>query len=184
VFSESRVNSDEPLGFVFVLYVFPELELLCVRPAAGLAVFVLVGTAWGDFARGDFARTVLGWDPVVEVKSVMESCSLTLERDAVCRCPAGVETRVELSTLRLPDSISRCSASEVLRDVFALAVFLKSAAVVVVRGGLGGARGGGGGARVGVGGTVGEPSFLLSSCEPSVRSGVMVAFLLSTSSLA
>ena len=148
-----------------------------------LAVFVLVGTAWGDFARGDFARTVLGWDPVVEVKSVMESCSLTLERDAVCRCPAGVETRVELSTLRLPDSISRCNASEVLRDVFALAVFLKSGAVVV-RGGLGGARGGGGGARVGVGGTVGDPSFLLSSCEPSVRSGVMVAFFLSTSSLA
>ena len=116
----------------------------------------------------------------------MESCSLTLERDAVCRWPEGVETRVELSTLLRPDSISRCSASEALRVLLVFAVFLRSAAVVVVRGGLGGARGGGGGARVGVGGTAGDASFFFSSCEPStsVRSGVMVAFLLSTSSLA
>ena len=118
----------------------------------------------------------------------MESCSLMLERDAVCRCPAGVVTRVPLSTLRLPASISRYNVSEFLCVLLVLAVFLKSAvAVVAVRGGLGGTRGGGGGARVGVGGTVGDPSFFFfSSCEPStsVRSGVMAAFLLSTSSLA
>lgn len=179
MFSESRVSSDEPLGLIFVLYIF-ELELLCVRPPAGLAVFVRVGTAWGDFARGDFARTVLGCEPVVDVRSVMESCSLMLDRDAVCRWPAGVVTRVPLSTLWRPDSISRCRASEFLRVLLALAVFLKSAAVVAVSGGLGGARGGGGGARVGVGGTDGS---FFSSCEPStsVRSGVMAAFLLSSS---
>jgi hypothetical protein len=184
VFSESRVSSDEPLGLVLALYVL-ELDVL-VRPPAGLAVFVLVGTAVGDLALGDFARMVLGWEPVVDVRSVIESCSLTLERDAVCRWPEGVETRVELSTLRLPDSMSRCSASDVLRELLVLAVFLKSAAVVAVSGGLGGARGGGGGARLGVGGTVGDPSFFLPSCEPStsVRSGVMVAFLRSTSSRA
>jgi hypothetical protein len=129
---------------------------------------------------------VLGWDPVVEVKSVIESCSLTLDREAVCRCPAGVVTRVPLSTLRLPASISRCTASEVLLELLALAVFLRSAAVVAVSGGLGGARGGGGGARVGVGGTEGDASPFFSSWEPStsVRSGVMAAFLLSTSSRA
>lgn len=116
----------------------------------------------------------------------MESCSLMLDRDAVCRCPAGVVTRVPLSTLRLPASISLCRASGVFRVLLALAVFLKSA-VVAVRGGLGGARGGGGGggggggARLGVGGTDG--SFFLPSCEPStsVRSGVIAAFLLSSS---
>lgn len=175
--SESRVISDEPLGLIFVLYVL-ELEFLEVRPPEGLEVFVRMGTAPGDLARGDFARTVLGWEPVVEVRSVIESCSLMLERDAVWR-PVGVETRVELSTLRRPASISRCRASEVLRELLVLAVFRRSA-VVVVRGGLGGARGGGGGARVG-----GGISFLFSSCEPSmsVRSGVMTAFLRSTLSL-
>ena len=101
----------------------------------------------------------------------MESCSRTLERDAVCRWPEGVETRVELSTLRLPASISRCSASDVLRELLVLAVFLRSAGAVVVSGGLGGARGGGGGARVGVGGAASS-------------SGIVVVFLRSTSSRA
>ena len=60
----------------------------------GLAVLVL-GAMWGDFAR-----IVLGCDPVVEVRSVpsKSSPSLTLEREAT-RGPYSEVMRVPLSTL-------------------------------------------------------------------------------------
>lgn len=58
--SESSVTSEAALAFVLTgVDVFPG-----GRALDGLAVLVL-GASWGDFAR-----TVLGWDPVVEVKSV------------------------------------------------------------------------------------------------------------------
>ena len=60
--------------------------------------------------------------------------------------------------------------------LFTLAVFLKSALVVAVRGGLGGARGGGGGARLGC---CGCSSSLSGEASTSVGSGVKADFLLS-----
>jgi hypothetical protein len=102
---------------------------------------------------------VLGCEFVVEVRSVSSylSLSLMLERDAT-RGPAwDVVIRVPLSTLRLPSSISLAMVSESFRWIlFALAVFLKSAAVVAVSGGLGGARGGVGAVRDGRGGCGGD----------------------------
>ena len=105
-----------------------------------------------------------------------------LEREAG-RGPAGGSVmRVPLSTLCLWGSISLASSSAFLRRMlFALAVFLKSAAaVVVVSGGLGGARGGVGATRLGgCGATRGSPSF---SCSTSVACGVMAGFLCAGSS--
>tara|TARA_R110002003_G_scaffold384_2_gene19215 strand:+ start:10449 stop:10994 length:546 start_codon:yes stop_codon:yes gene_type:complete len=146
-----------------------------VLALAGLAVLVLMGIA------GDFARTVLGCEPVVDVMSVpSKSPSLILERDAARR-PACEVTRVPLSTLCLCGSISLCSSSAVLRRMlFALAVFLRSAAVVAVSGGLGGARGGVGATRLGGCGTSRGSSSL--SWSMSVGSGVMVEFLRAASS--
>lgn len=108
------------------------------RAFEGLAVLVR-GANWGDFAR-----MVLGCDPVVEVRSVPSnsSPSRTLERDAI-RGPACDVMRVPLSTLRRPSSVSLAIMSASLRPMlFALAALLKSAAVVAVSGGLGGARDG------------------------------------------
>jgi hypothetical protein len=71
------------------------LEGLAVLLLAGLAVWFLAGSL------GDFARTVLGCEPVVDVMSVpSKSPSLTLERDAA-RSPAWEVMRVPLSTLCL-----------------------------------------------------------------------------------
>jgi hypothetical protein len=103
-----------------------------------------------------------------------------LEREAA-RGPAREVMRVPLSTLCLWGSISRASSSAFLRRMlFALAVFLRSAAVVVVSGGLGGARGGVGATRLGgCGATRGSPSF---SRSMSVACGVMAGFLCAGSS--
>jgi hypothetical protein len=129
---------------------------------------------------------VLGCEPVVDVRSVMSSPSLTLEREAVCRGPACDVRRVPLSTLRLPDSASLCTASEVRRVLLTLAFFLRSAAAVVaVSGGLGGARvGAGGGREEGAGPAVFfslSPSRTVSASR-SVGSGVRGDFLRSASS--
>ena len=134
---------------------------------------------------GDLARMVLGCDPVVEVRSVPSnvSSSLMLEREAI-RGPAVEVMRVPLSTLWRPSSISLAIMSgSFLRMLFALAAFLRSAPVVAVSGGLGGARGGGGGgARLGGCGATGRSSSLPGDASPSVASGVKVDFLLSTPS--
>lgn len=106
------------------------------RTLAGLAVLALEGTGGGGLVGadcgGDFARMVLGWLLVVEVRSVISaspSRMLDFEMLGVSR---------ELSTLCLPDAISRCSESAFLRMLFALAVFLRSAPMVAASGGLGG----------------------------------------------
>jgi hypothetical protein len=175
VASESRVYSDGALVFILTgIDVLPGVDVLPGgRAFDGLAVFVL-GASWGDFAR-----MVLGWDPVVEVRSVavpsyMPS-SLMLERDAT-RGPAWDVMREALSTLRRPSSISLVTVSESFRRMLcALAVFLRSAAVVAVSGGLGGARGGGGATREGgCGATLGPLSFL-GDASMSVASGVSAA---------
>ena len=146
------------------------------RLRAGLAPCVLAGTILGVLPR-----TVLGALLVVEVRSVPSaSPSLTLDRDAVV---LSLEvTRVPLSTLRLPPSIS-CTASTFFRRMlFALAVFLRSVAGVAVNGGLGGARAGGGlgGSRVGAGGS--RISSFPCSDPRSVGSGVKGDFLRSAGS--
>lgn len=120
------------------------VDFLEVRTLDELLVFdldfVFVGTVLGDLAR-----IVLGWLLVVEVMSVPStSPSLTLDLDAAPPRGSGVSL-VPLSTLRLPDSISFCIVSVFRRMLLALAVFRKSAAVVAVSGGLGGARVGAGG---------------------------------------
>ena len=77
--SESKVNSDSAFPLILA-----GVEVLPGgRVFAGLAVLV------GGANCGDFARTVLGCDPVVEVKSVPSyvSPSLMLEREAT-RGPA------------------------------------------------------------------------------------------------
>lgn len=103
-----------------------------------------------------------------------------LDRDAT-RGPACEVTCVLLSTLRRPDSMSRCTASGFFRlMLFALAALRRSAAVVAVSGGLGGARGGVGAALLGGGGTVRASSSLGAST--SVVSGVKSDFLFSISS--
>lgn len=129
---------------------------------AGLAVFVLGGGGGGGLVRtgfGDFARMVLGWELVVDVRSVMSaSPSLMLDLEML-----GVRREL-LSTLCLPEAISLCSASAFRRMLFTLAVFLRSAPLVAVSGGLGGAL-------VGLGGD-GVDS-LPCCCSPaSVDSGV------------
>jgi hypothetical protein len=141
------------------------------RGLDGLADWTFTGATFGVFPR-----TVLGALLVVEVKSVPSaSPSLTLDRDAV---PLSLEvTRVPLSTLRLPPSISFLIASTFFRRMLLLlAVFLRSAAVVAVNGGLGGARAGGGvgGSRVGgAGGCVLSLCLCWSCSSPrSVGSGV------------
>lgn len=162
VASESIVNSEGAL--VFILTGVDDLPGVRVR--AGLAVLVLAGLAVLCLAgsRGDFARTVLGCEPVVEVKSVpSKSPSLMLERDAA-RGPAWDVMRVPLSTLCRWGSMSlRISSAFFRRMLFALAVFLRSAAVVAVSGGLGGARGGVGATRVGGCGTTRGSSGFSSS---------------------
>jgi hypothetical protein len=126
---------------------------------------------------------VLGCEPMVDVRSVMSSPSLTLEREAVCRGPACEVRRVPLSTLRLPDSVSLCTASEVRRVLLTLAVFLRSAAAVVaVSGGLGGARVGAGGGRVGAVVFFSLSASRTVSASRSVGSGVRGDFLRSGSS--
>lgn len=81
VASESMVYSDGALDFFFLTGVDVLLGVLVLpggRALEGLAVLV----RWGRC--GDFARTVLGWEPVVEVRSVSlkVSFSLMLEREA------------------------------------------------------------------------------------------------------
>jgi hypothetical protein len=167
------VNSDGALVFFFLTGVE---DLADDRAFDGLAVLVLVESL------GDFARTVLGCEPVVEVMSVpSKSPSLMLERDAA-RGPAWEVMRVPLSTLCLWGSISLCSSSAFFRRMlFALAVFLRSAAAVVaVSGGLGGARGGVGATRLGGCGTTRGSSSL--SWSTSVGCGVMVEFRRAASS--
>lgn len=116
-------------------------------------------------------RMVLGWESVVEVRSVSPMKlpspprSRRLDREAENR-GSGV-IRVPLSTLRRPSSISFCRESAFfLRMLFALAVFLRSAPAVVfvvaVNGGLGGARVGG----------FGDASFSSGVSPVSVASGV------------
>lgn len=137
-----------------------------LRVCAGLAVWVLGGRAGG----GDFARMVLGCEPVLDVMSVLsQSPSLILERDAA-RGPPCMVMRVPESTLcRMGSSSSACFR----RMLLALAVFRRSAAVVAVRGGLGGARGGVGATRLGgCGVTRGSSSSFCGST--SVASGVML----------
>jgi hypothetical protein len=167
VASESRVYSDGARVFFFLTGVD---DLAEERALDGLEVLVLVGSL------GDFARTVLGCEPVVEVRSVpSKSPSLMLEREAA-RGPAWEVMRVPLSTLCLWGAMSRCSSSAFFRRMlFALAVFLRSAAAVVaVSGGLGGARGGVGATRLGGCGTT--RGLLSFSSLTSVGCGVMVAF--------
>lgn len=170
--SESRVTSDAAL----ILVLAGVEDLPGGLAFEGLAVLVL-GSSWGDFAR-----MVLGCDPVVDVKSVPSiSSSRTLERDAALRSAWDV-MRVPLSTLRLAASISLVTTSDFFRRMlFVLAVFLKSAAVVAVRGGLGGARGGVGATRLGGSGTTRGSLSLSWSRGPStsVVSGVKVDFLAS-----
>lgn len=97
-----------------------------------------------------------------------------LERDAA-RCVM----RVPLSTLCLCGSISLCSSSAFFRRMlFALAVFLRSAPVVAVSGGLGGARGGVGATRLGACGATRS-----LSGSRSVACGVMAGCLCAGSSL-
>lgn len=124
VVSESMVYSDGGLGFFLWTGVDVRVREACcgVRALAGLAVLVR-GARWGDFAR-----TVLGCEWVVEVRSVISKAasSRTLEREAM-RGPA-------------------CEVMCVLQSA--------SAAVVAVRGGLGGGRGGVGAVRAGGGGIV------------------------------
>lgn len=104
-----------------------------------------------------------------------------LERDAT-RGPAWDVCDVRcvlLSTLRLPASMSLCTASELFRRMlFTLAAFLRSAAVVAVSGGLGGGRGGVGATRFGGGGiTRGSLSLPVCGASTSVASGVSAADL-------
>jgi len=173
VASESRVYSDGARVFFFLTGVD---DLPGDRAPAGLAVLFLTGRV------GDFARTVLGCEPVVDVMSVpSNSPSLMLERDAA-RGPACEVMRVPLSTLCLCGSISRCSSSAFFRRMLlALAVFLRSAAVVAVSGGLGGARGGVGATLLGSGGASRSSSLSLS-WSTSVASGVKAEFLRAASS--
>jgi hypothetical protein len=97
-----------------------------------------------------------------------------LDLDAA-RGPACEVMRVPLSTLCRCGAMSLCSSSAFLRRMlFALAVFLRSAPVVTVRGGLGGARGGGGAVLLGGGGE--------GSSLTSVGSGVISSFLRAGSS--
>jgi len=99
-----------------------------------------------------------------------------LDRDAAL-APACEVMRVPLSTLCLCGAMSLCISSAFLRRMlFALAVFLRSAPVVAVRGGLGGARGGGGAVLLGGGGE--------GSSLTSVASGVISSFLRTGSSRA
>lgn len=141
VASESIVTSDA--AFIFLLR--DEDDLPGGRALDGLDVLALV-------IAGDFARTVLGCEPVVEVMSVLSvpsnMSSRMLERDAALG-PAVDVMRVPLSALRLSASISFTSTTSFRRMLFALAVFRRSAAVVAVSGGLGGARGGVGATRFG-----------------------------------
>lgn len=105
-----------------------------------------------------------------------------LERDATLG-PAWEVMRVPLSTLCRPASISFIVTEFFRRMLFALAVFRKSADVVTVSGGLGGARGGVGATRLGGCGTACGSLSLSWSCDAStsVASGVSVDFLLSIS---
>lgn len=172
--SESRVTSDAALIFVLT-----GVDVLADdRAVDGLADWVL------GINLGDFARTVLGCDPVVEVRSVPSyvSPSLMLERDATLG-PAWDVMRVPLSTLCRPASISFIVTEFLRRMLFALAVFRKSADVVAVSGGLGGARGGVGATRLGGCGTTRGSSSFPWSCgaSTSVDSGVSADFLLSIS---
>lgn len=69
------------------------------------------------------------------------------------------------------------------RMLFALAARLMSAAVVAVRGGLGGARDGGGGTRLGCCAVAaGSSSFSVDEASASVGSGVIADLLFSTPS--
>lgn len=98
-----------------------------------------------------------------------------LERDAA-RGPARDVMRVPLSTLCLWGSISLCSSSAFFRRMlFALAVFLRSAPVVAVSGGDGGARGGVGATRLGACGAM--------AGSMSVACGVTAGFRCAVSSL-
>jgi hypothetical protein len=169
------VYSDGALVFILTgVELLPGVEVLPGgRALDGLAVFVLGANC------GDFARMVLGWEPVVDVRSVAVpsnvASSLMLERDAI-RGPAWDVMREALSTLRRPSSISRAAVSESFRRMlFALAVFLRSAAVVAVSGGLGGARGGGGATRVGGCGAAFGSLFFSGDASTSVASGVSAA---------
>lgn len=169
--SESTVNSEGALVFILLV------DLRC-RPTDGLAVLVR-----GGASLGDFARTVLGWEPVLDVMSVLSyrwSPSRMLERDAA-RGPACEVMRVPLSTLCRPSAISRWTSSTFFRlMLFALAVFLRLAAAAAIAGGLGGARGGAGGVRLGAcGATCGSFSF---SWSGAAAVGVVVDFLLAASS--
>lgn len=143
---------------------------------AGRMVDMLAGLTLGMILADDFpALTVLGWESVVEVISVSSSMlpgpgrSRRLDLDAENR-GSGV-IRVPLSTLRRPSSISFSTASAFfLLILFALAVFLRSAPVVAVKGGLGGARVGG----LSVG------SFSSGASPASVASGVKGDFAASS----
>lgn len=194
VASESSVYSEGALLLTLTLIGVDVLVGVDVRTGVevlpggraldGLVVLVL------GISCGDFARMVLGCDPVVEVRSVPSnsSPSRTLERDAT-RGPACDVMCVPLSTLRRPSSVSLAMASASLRHMlFTLAARLKSAAVVAVSGGLGGARDGGGG--MWLGGCAGAVVFSSSSswyslssslsaddASTSVASGVMADFL-------
>ena len=165
--SESRVTSEAAL-----IFVLPGVDVLPGGRALDGPADLVLGIVWGDFAR-----TVLGWDPVVEVRSVPSymSSSLMLERDATLG-PACDVMRVPLSTLCRPASMSFMVPEFFRRMLFALAVFLRSADVVAVSGGLGGARGGVGATRLGGCGTAAGSSSLAGSCDAStsVGSGVSV----------
>lgn len=63
--SESIVYSEGARGFFFFFLTGVD-EVLDGRALAGLAVLVLVGSC-----AGDFARTVLGCEPVLDVNSVL-----------------------------------------------------------------------------------------------------------------
>lgn len=165
--SESTVTSEDALSLVFR----GVEDLACDRDLVGLAVLVL------EVSLGDLARTVLGWEPVVEVSSVLSymSPSLMLDRDAA-RGPACEVMRVPLSTLCRPAARSLWTSSTFLRRMLlALAVLRRSAAAVVaVSGGLGGGRGGVGATRLGGCGATGASSAPFS-WSSSVASGVMAA---------
>jgi hypothetical protein len=142
VASESVVTSDE----ASILLLTDVDDLPGGRARDGLDVLALVGS------MVDLARTVLGCEPVVEVMSVpsvpSKRSSRMLEREAALG-PAVDVMRVPLSALRLPASISCTSTTSFRRMLFALAVLRRSAEVVAVSGGLGGARGGVGAVRFG-----------------------------------
>jgi hypothetical protein len=181
VASESIVYSDGALVFILTgVDDRPEGRAhagLAVLFLAGLAVLCLTGR------RGDFARTVLGCDPVVEVRSVpSKSPSRTLEREAA-RGPAWEVMRVPLSTLWRCGSMSRRISSAFFRRMlFALAVLRRSAAVAAASGGLGGGRGGVGAARLGGRGATRGSSSL--SWSTSVAWGAMAALARAGSSRA